>query len=42
MLPQIEISLGENILETLMVVVYLKLMADEIISSYLESVCHYG
>jgi hypothetical protein len=40
MLPQIEIGLGENILEALMVTVNLTSMTDEVMSPYLEGVNH--
>jgi hypothetical protein len=39
-LPQIQISLGKNVLETLVVAVNLTSMADEVMSPYLESVNH--
>jgi hypothetical protein len=39
-LPQIQINLGKNVLETLVVTVNLTSMADEVISPYLESVNH--
>jgi hypothetical protein len=39
-LPQIQISLGENILETRMVAIYLTSMVNEVMPPYLESMNH--
>jgi hypothetical protein len=41
-LSQIQVGLGENVLETLVVIVYLTTMPDEVMPPYLESVYHYG
>jgi hypothetical protein len=40
-LPQIQISLSENILETLVVAVNLASLADEVMPPYLESMDYY-
>jgi hypothetical protein len=42
MLSQIKIHLGEDILETLMVVVYCTPVSNEVMSPYLKSMYHRG
>jgi hypothetical protein len=42
MLSQIQICLGEDILETLVVAVYFTPVSDEVVSPYLKSMCHHG
>jgi hypothetical protein len=41
-LSQVQIHLGEDILETLMVTIYFTPVSDEVVSSYLKSMYHCG
>jgi hypothetical protein len=42
MLSQIQVVLSEYVFETLVVIVDLVSMSNEIVSAYLKSVYHYG